>query len=313
MVPINFQDFTVVAAPSRPSSSSPASFYNCLKQNEILHFIAGYNSGNTNGTYVGALISQAKAAGLSVSAYYAFNGGSSLSNRSIDTILSQVRGKGITKVCLDIKQNAGGDGNVRNFYQRVCVNAGYSCGTYTNHGGMSASGLGASDMAQFAKLPLWYADESHFMDPSKSLGNFYDWTQSHGRQIYLSATMCGTSVDLSIMENSLLNGGSSTIDPVDPVDPADPIKPVSSGQGKADDSTTVGNLSGDAYANIRNGPGSKNGKIGTAADGETIQVTGAVQGDTVSDDALGSSSSTWYKINFSGQTGYVSALYALCN
>lgn len=295
------------------SGGSSSSFFSCLARQNVHVYIATYNTGLPGGSAVDTHLRNAQAAGLELSAYFAFNSASDLSDSAIQDFLRRIRPFPIKTVWLDIERPANNiDSLASNWHQKICVEAGYSCGVYTNFGGMSAANYPKSYRAPLEKMYLWFALWDNRVTPNADVGNFYAWQKSHGKQ-FANGQACGTEIDANAFEPQVFNGGGpagtggggsgKTEDPQkDQID----ITPVNGSRCR------VGNLSGDRSVKLRAQPSTQAAVLRSVPDGENVAVKRLVKGQNISDPSLGRSSADWGEIDEWGTTGYINALYLNC-
>lgn len=189
--------------------NSSAEFFNCLQTNGVDHYIATYNPNLTGGSDVDFHLDVAERSGMGLSAYYAWNNETGLTDYHIDQFINKISQFPIHYIFIDIETAAGRntDDYVYELYQRVCVQEGFSCGIYTNYGGMSNANYPKSYKTPLNEMPLWFADGSRVHEPNRQFDSpFYGWDESHGRQIYINETYCDEVVDISVFEPGFFSG-----------------------------------------------------------------------------------------------------------
>ncbi|MBP9706050.1 MAG: hypothetical protein KBD78_00295 [Oligoflexales bacterium] len=186
--------------------NSKVSFFECLKKTGVDQYIATFNANLLGGTTPDFHLTNAEKAGLDLSVYYAWNNETGLSADNIEIFLETIKNFDIQHVFIDIETPAGKntDDHVYELYQSVCVEAGYDCGVYTNHWGMSNAKYPLKPKTPLSTLPLWYADGSNSVIPVRYFKDpFRGWKQSHGRQTFLNDKLCGQMIDVSVFDKSI--------------------------------------------------------------------------------------------------------------
>ncbi len=284
------------------SGDSSASFFSCLAQNGVDAYIATYNSGLTGGTNVDTHLKKAQAAGLKLSAYFAFNSEDDLRSSTIDDFLKKIRPFPISTVWLDIETSARNiDELTGNWYEKVCKDAGYQCGVYTNYGGMSAASYPKTYQAPLDAMYLWFAIWDELPNPSYDVGSFYGWTNSHAKQ-FANGRLCNTEVDMNAFDASLFGGNAAMKIPAPNITPPG-AAPAPSKQCQ------IGNLSGSAFAIVRSQPTRQSASLSKAKNGSAVSVSRMVQGEEIYDSDLGKSDSHWAELE---NGGYLNGLYVEC-
>ncbi len=292
------------------SGGSSSSFFSCLAKQNVHVFIATYNTGLAGGSAVDTHLRNAQAAGLDLSAYFAFNSASDLSDSAIQDFLRRIRPFPIKTVWLDIERPASNiDSLTSNWHQKVCVEAGYRCGVYTNFGGMSAANYPKSYRAPLEKMYLWFALWDNRVTPNAEVGNFYAWQKSHGKQ-FANGQVCGTEIDANAFEPQVFTGAGPS---------GTGGGGSAGGSGKTGDQDQItgprciiGNLSGDRSVKLRAQPSTQSSVLRSVPDGESVSVKRLVKGQSISDPVLGRSSADWGEIDDGGSTGYINSLYLNC-